>query len=97
MPTVWIPALLRDVTGGRETVTVAGATVGEVIESLEKSYPGVRARLCDAGGLKKGIAVAVDTQVSRLGLREPVKDLSEIHFLPAISGGQTSGELAPGK
>jgi molybdopterin synthase sulfur carrier subunit len=79
--------LLRDLTSGRETVPVPGATVREVIDALEQLYPGIRERLCDANGLRAGIAVAVDTQVARLGLREPVAAASEVHFLPAIGGG----------
>lgn len=87
MPTVWIPALLRDLTGGHETAAVAGSTVGEVIESLEAQFPGIRSRLCDGASLRSGIAVAVDTQLARRGLREPVSPNSEVHFIPAISGG----------
>ena len=87
MATVWIPALLRELTGGRESVTVGGATVRQVIEALDRTYPGVAERLCDANGLRPGIAVAVDTQVARLGLAQPVPDDSEVHFLPAIAGG----------
>jgi molybdopterin synthase sulfur carrier subunit len=88
MAVVWIPSLLRDLTGGRESVTVGGTTVRQVIEALERAYPGVKDRLCDAQGLRSGIAVAVDTQVARLGLLQPVQENSEVHFLPAISGGQ---------
>ncbi len=66
---------------------VSGATVRQVIEELEKLFPGIRDRLCDANGLRPGIAVAVDTQVAPLGLRQPVGEDSEVHFLPAISGG----------
>lgn len=88
MPTVWIPSLLREATGGRETVTVAGSTVGQVIDSLDSLYPGVKTRLCDeAGDLRPGIAIAIDTQMARFGLKEPVRENSEVHFLPAISGG----------
>jgi molybdopterin synthase sulfur carrier subunit len=87
MATVWIPALLRDLTGGRETVTVSGNTVREVVEALERLYPGVRARLCEGDALRRGLTVAIDTQVARLGLNEPVAETSEVHFLPAISGG----------
>ena len=87
MATVWIPSLLRDLTHGQETVTVPGATVRQVINALENLYPGVKARLCDGEGLRRGIAVAVGTEVSRLGLRQPVAPNSEVHFLPAVSGG----------
>jgi molybdopterin converting factor small subunit len=90
MPVVWIPSLMRNLTGGKETVTVSGNTIGQVIEELERQFPGIKSRLCDSGGLRRGIAVAVDTQVGRLGLAESVSEHSEVHFLPAVSGGQES-------
>ena len=31
MATVFIPALMRDLTGGQETVVVAGASVGDIV------------------------------------------------------------------
>jgi molybdopterin synthase sulfur carrier subunit len=87
MPQVWIPSLLRDLTGGRETVVVPGSRVGDIIDELERHYPGTKARLCDANGLRPGMAVIVGTEVSRLGLGQPVSPESEVHFLPAIGGG----------
>ncbi len=87
MPVVWIPAPLRTLTGGRETVPVSGATVAEVVAALERLHPGIRDRLCDGDALRPGLTVAVDDQVARLGLREPVRESSEVHFLPAIGGG----------
>ena len=87
MARVWIPPLLRDLTGGRETVPVLGANVGQLIEALEQQFPGVRGRLCPDGALRPGLAVIVDGQVGRLGLLETAGPDSEIHFLPAIAGG----------
>jgi sulfur-carrier protein len=87
MPVVWIPSLLRGVTGGKDKVTVRGATIGEIIDNLEQLFPGIKSRLCDAGGLKPGLAVSVDTQLARFGLSQAVAENSEVHFLPAISGG----------
>lgn len=87
MPTVWIPALLRDLTGGQDTVRVRGATVRQVIEALERSYPGIKDRLCDENGLRPGLAVAIDTQLANRGLSQAVGKDSEVHFLPAIGGG----------
>jgi molybdopterin synthase sulfur carrier subunit len=84
---VWIPPLLRDLTAGQETVSVPGATVRQLVDALDRLYPGIRDRLCDANGLKPGIAVAVGTQMARLGLAEAVPDDAEVHFLPAIAGG----------
>ena len=85
--TVWIPSLLRDLTGGREKVEVAGATVRQVIAALDQLFPGIKDRLCDANALRPSIAVAVDSQVATLGLLQPVRAGSEVHFVAAISGG----------
>jgi molybdopterin converting factor small subunit len=87
MALVWIPPLLRDLTGGSETVSVAGRNVGEVIEALEQRFPGVGARLSPGGALRPGLAVIVNGQVGRFGLLEAVGPDSEVHFLPAIAGG----------
>jgi molybdopterin converting factor small subunit len=87
MPRVYIPAQLRDLTAGQDVVAVAGARVGEVIDELERLFPGVKARLCDGNALRSGLAVVVGTEVCRLGLRQPVGPDDEVHFLPAIGGG----------
>jgi molybdopterin synthase sulfur carrier subunit len=87
MATVWIPALLRHMTGGQAQVNVPGDTVGRVIEALDAIHPGVRDRLCQGGGLTRGMAVSVDGHVAPLGLLAPVDEESEIHFLPAVGGG----------
>ena len=88
MPTVWIPTLMRDLTGGEATVTVAGRTVRQVVDALDAAYPGMRERLCDGDRLSRSISVAVDGTVSRLGMLQAVADGSEVHFLPAVAGGR---------
>ena len=87
MPVVFVPSLMRGLTQGRVKVEVAGHTVGEVIEELDRVYPGVRAKLVDGGRLSPGVSVAVDGEMAPLGLAEAVGESSEIHFLPAIGGG----------
>ncbi len=90
MPTVWIPSLIRDLTGGQQTVAVDGATVRQVVRNLDSRFPGISARLCedaDEGDLSPHINVAVDGVVSPLGMLEPVGTESEVHFLPAVGGG----------
>jgi molybdopterin converting factor small subunit len=84
---VWIPPLHRDLTNGQEVVAVEGETVGEVVTQLETRYPGLEARLCDEGRLRPHIAVAVNGEVSHRGLRQRLTAASEIHFIPALSGG----------
>jgi len=85
--TVWIPVPLRDLTGGQEVVVVTGSTIRQVLEALDRQYPGIEGRLSDGAALRPGVAVAVNTQVATLGLIQPVPPGSEVHFLPAISGG----------
>ena len=94
MPEVHIPAMLRDMTGGHATVEAAGSTVREVIDDLERQWPGIRDRLIDEGRLRANLSVAVDGEVSPLGIRESVDPSSEVHFVAAIKGGRGSPPVA---
>jgi sulfur-carrier protein len=87
MPTVFIPAQLRGLTGGLPTVDVRGNTVGEVIAQLDEQFPGIRGRLCQGTDLMPGLQVSIDHRFTRQGLAAPVLPSSEVHFLPAIGGG----------
>lgn len=87
MPVVWIPALLRDVTGGQEQVMVPGESVRQVIENLEARFPGIKDRLMEGDRLRPGLAVVVDGELSRDRLRHRLAERSEVHFVPAIGGG----------
>lgn len=91
MPLVYIPPLLKSLTNGQEIVEVSGTNVREVIQAVEAIYPGFAARICDGdglrSGLRSGLAVTVGTKLATNGLREVVDADSEVHFLPAISGG----------
>ncbi len=87
MPRVFIPPALRPLVGGQAVVEAAGATVREVIDDLERRFPGIKDRLCDGGSLRAGLTVAVGTSVSSRGLLERVDADTEVHFLPAVGGG----------
>jgi len=87
MPTVIVPALLRQLTNGQERVAVRGTTVRRVVEDLERQFPGIKTHLIEDGDLKSGIAVSVDGEMGVGGLLDPVKETSEVFFLPAIGGG----------
>lgn len=84
---VWIPALHRDLTGGQEIVTVPGATIAEVVAALDARYPGLQDRLCDGDRIRPHISVAVNGTIVRRGLLQRLTEPSEIHFVPAMSGG----------
>lgn len=87
MPVVHIPAAMRSVTGGQATVSVIGATVGEAIDSLDRTWPGIKARLMDDGQLRANIALFVDGAQVRTGLRTTLSEKSEVYFTLAIAGG----------
>lgn len=87
MAIVWIPPLLRDLTGGLQQVTVPGETVRDLIAGLDRRYPGLEARLVEAGALRRGLVLMIDGVASRQGLRARVGPHSEVHFVPAIGGG----------
>ena len=87
MPTLWIPAPLRELTQGKSSATVSGATVREAIENLEVQFPGIKERLCEGDRIRPNISVLVDGHVTQLKIRERLEETSEVHFVIAISGG----------
>ncbi len=87
MATVYIPAPMRRLTGGKASVPVSGETLGEVIDALESAYPGIRERLVEDGRLRGGMAVFINGTNPPGGLRAKVPADAEIYFAPAIAGG----------
>ncbi len=88
--TVNIPTPLRKLTRDAASVQAVGSTVGEIIEFLEISYPGLKERLCDdAGNIRRFVNIFLNDEDIRF-LEEkatPVKDGDEISIVPAIAGG----------
>jgi molybdopterin synthase sulfur carrier subunit len=90
MATVRIPTPLRKLTEGKEEVTAPGATIAEVIASLEQSYPGIKARICDEkGDVRRFVNIFANEEDIRFlqNLDTPVSDKDEISIVPAIAGG----------
>jgi molybdopterin synthase sulfur carrier subunit len=87
MARVFIPAQLRDVTGGLAEVEADGATVRELVAALEQLFPGIRERLCSGDELSPALQVSIDGTFSRRGLAAKVQPGSEVHFLPVFGGG----------
>ena len=87
---VRIPTTLRPLAGGSSEVEVAGATVGEVLASLDAAHPGFNDRLLDdEGGLRRFVNVFVaDDDVRFLqGLDTPVPEGETVAIIPAVAGG----------
>jgi sulfur-carrier protein len=88
--TVRIPTPLRPVTGGNASVEVDGATVGEIVQSLEAAHPGIAARLLDGDGrVRRFVNVFVDDEDIRFaeGLATPVREGATVSIIPAVAGG----------
>lgn len=87
MVLVWIPALLRDLTQGKDNIQVSGSTIREVIENLNSLYPGFKDRLFKDEKLRPDITVLIDGEVSYERLRQKVFENNEVFFVPTIAGG----------
>jgi len=87
MPTVFIPAQLRELTGGQAEIEAAGETVRAVVAALDARFPGIAERLCREGELSPALQVSIDGVLSRRGLDARVPPASEVHFLPVFGGG----------
>ncbi len=90
MPSVRIPTPLRKLTNELEVVEAGGATIAEVIASLDAAFPGLKERICDdAGQVRRFVNIFVNDEDIRF-LEEqatPVKATDEISIVPAIAGG----------
>ena len=87
---VRIPTPLRRFTSGAEEVGAAGPTVGHIVDDLERQFPGMKERLCDAdGSVRRFVNIYLNGDDIRFlnNLETGVKDGDELSIVPAIAGG----------
>ena len=90
MAKVLIPTPLRQYAGKQDSVELAGATVGEVLQSLTSQYADLRRHLyTDEGKLRSFVNVYVNDEDIRYLAKEntPTKDGDTISIIPSIAGG----------
>ncbi len=87
---VRVPTILRTYTGGESEVSATGATLAEVLDDLDNSYAGIKARILDdAGKLRRFVNVYVGNEDVRFldDLDTPTPDGAQVSVIPAVAGG----------
>ena len=87
MAIVFIPYVLRKYCDNKSIVEINASNLGELIENLEKLYPGTKAHIIEDDAIKPGVAAVVNHTTTTKGLLEKIDQDSEIHFINAVSGG----------
>ena len=88
--TVRVPAPLQKFTQNKPEVKASGANIKELIEDLEKNFPGIKDRICDeTGKVRRFINIYVNEEDVRFLQRDEthLKDGDEESIIPATAGG----------
>src|ERR1700674_2727859 len=93
MAKVLIPTPLRQFTGKQDAVSVAGGTVGEVLQALISQYPDLRKQIFnDEGRLRSFVNVYLNDEDIRYLGRDAtaVADGDTLSLVPSIAGGSAA-------
>jgi molybdopterin synthase sulfur carrier subunit len=85
-----IPTPLRALTGQKDTVEVDSKNVHEMLNDLEKAFPGIYERLVDdQGEVRRFVNIYVGGEDIRFlqNQQTPLKAGDEVSIVPAIAGG----------
>ena len=89
--TIRIPTPLQKLTQNQAEVKANGANIRELIEDLEKKFPGIKERIYDeTGEIRRFINIYVNEEDVRFLQQDatPLKDGDEVSMIPAIAGGR---------
>ena len=89
---VRIPTPLRKITNGSDEVNAEGASITELIDDLEKNFPGLKERICDEEGkVRRFVNLYVNDEDIRFmnNMETELKDGDEVSIVPAIAGGRS--------
>ena len=88
--TVLIPTPLQKFSNNKATIDCTGATIQELLDSLEDNCPGIKSRLCDDSGQpRRFLNLYVNSEDIRFlnGTSTPLNDGDEVSIIPAVAGG----------
>lgn len=89
--TVKVPTILRAHVDGRPSVVGDGATLGALLDDIERRHPGFKTGIVgEDGALRRFVNLYVNDEDARyLGaLDAPVRDGDTVAILPAVAGGR---------
>ncbi len=84
---IGIPSVLVAYTGGATSVEVAGETVGELLDDLDRRYPGIRFRMVnERGAMRPHMRIFVNKEMVET-FDQAVGSNDEVVIIQALSGG----------
>jgi sulfur-carrier protein len=87
---VLIPTPLQKFTNDQASIECEGANIVELLNVLDSTFPGIKARLCDdAGELRRFVNFYVNSEDIRFldGKETVLNDGDEVSIVPAVAGG----------
>lgn len=86
---VRIPTPLQRLTQGKEEVEGVPGTIMELVNDLDRRFPGIGERISENGKVRRFVNIYVNEEDIRFLSAEntPVKDGDEVSIVPAIAGG----------
>lgn len=86
---VRIPTPLQKFTNGNEEVEGSPGTIINLINELDRKYPGIAERISEGGKIRRFINIYLNEEDIRFLKNEQteVKDNDEVSIVPAIAGG----------
>jgi molybdopterin synthase sulfur carrier subunit len=88
--TVVLPYVLREKADNHKSIVVVGSTIREIIDALDRDYPGLGFNLCyETGELRPYVNIFLERENIRFlqGLETPVQMGATIHILQSVAGG----------
>jgi sulfur-carrier protein len=87
---VLIPTPLQKFTQDQATLECSASSISELIDAMEQSCPGIKARLCDEEGKpRRFLNLYVNDEDIRFleGTETTLKDGDQVSIVPAVAGG----------
>jgi molybdopterin synthase sulfur carrier subunit len=88
---VKIPTVFRKFTDGKPVVELDPGTIGELVDQLDRRYPGMKGQLLTEGGqLHRFVNVYVNDEDARYldKLDTRVTEGDTVSLLPSVAGGR---------